>query len=213
MPRYFLSLLAAAAASVALLSACSNTPEAAVPVAAVAYRVDAAQSQLQFVTLKAGQAGAGGVAEVQQFTRFSGGVDAAGAVVLDIDLASVDTGVAIRDERLRTMLFNVPVNPRARFSAQIDPGLVKDLAVGAARDIDAAGQLRLAGQSRDVKAQLRVVRLASGGLQVSTRSPLVIDLAAFGLKPGVEALREVMGLNFLAAAAPVSLTLVLHAQR
>jgi polyisoprenoid-binding protein YceI len=179
----------------------------------VAFRVDAAQSQLQFVTLKAGQAGAGGVAEVQKFTRFTGGVDAAGAVVLDIDLASVETGVAIRDDRIRTLLFNVAANPSARFSAQVDPGLVKNLAVGGSADVDTTGQLRLAGQSREVKAQLRVARLASGGLQVSTRSPFVVDLSGFGLKPGVEALREVMGLNFLAASAPVSLHLVLYAQR
>lgn len=212
MPRSFFRPLAATAAAVALLSACSNTPETTVA-AASTYRVDAAQSQLQFVTLKSGQAGAGGVAEVQKFTRFSGGIDAAGAVVLDIDLASVETGVAIRDERLRTLLFNVPVNPSARFSAKVDPGLLKDLAKGASRDVEAAGQLRLAGQSRDVTAQLRLVRLVDGGLQVSSRSPLVIDLAAFGLKPGVEALREIMGLNFLAASAPVNLTLVMHAQR
>jgi polyisoprenoid-binding protein YceI len=210
MPPSLLRLLVVAATSASLLSACSNTPEAAPP---LAYRVDAAQSQLQFVTLKAGQAGVGGVAEVQKFTRFTGGVDAAGAVVLEIDLASVDTGVPIRDDRMRTMLFNVAANPNARFSANVDPGLVKGLAIGGAIDVDAAGQLRLAGQSRDVKAPLRVARLSTGALQVSTRSPLVVDLSGFGLKPGVEALREIMGLNFLAASAPVSLNLVLHAQR
>jgi polyisoprenoid-binding protein YceI len=121
--------------------------------------------------------------------------------------------VPIRDDRMRTMLFNVAANPNARFSANVDPGLVKGLAIGGAIDVDAAGQLRLAGQSRDVKAPLRVARLSTGALQVSTRSPLVVDLSGFGLKPGVEALREIMGLNFLAASAPVSLNLVLHAQR
>lgn len=203
--------LAAALAVVALSTACSNLePTAAGP---VVYRVDTAQSAMQFVTLKAGQAGAGGIAEVQRFSRFGGGIDAAGKVTLDIELASVETGIGIRDDRIRNMLFNVAVNPSARFAAQLQPAWLASLPAASSKDLDVSGELSLAGQTRPVAAQLRVTRLASGRLQVATRSPVVIDLATYGLKPGVEALREVMGLNFLAASAPVSFALVLNEAR
>jgi polyisoprenoid-binding protein YceI len=213
MKRSPRTLLAATLAALTLATACSSLETTPAAASASAYRVDATQSAMQFVTLKAGQAGAGGIAEVQRFTHFDGGVDAAGKVTLDIELASAETGISIRDERLRTLLFNVAVNPRARFAAQIDPAWLAALPVAGTQDVDVAGSLTLAGQTRPVAAQLRATRLASGRLQVSTRSPVVIDLAAFGLKPGVEALREVMGLNFLAASAPVSFALVLNEAR
>jgi polyisoprenoid-binding protein YceI len=120
--------------------------------------------------------------------------------------------VDIRDERLRTMLFNVKVTPQAHFEAQLDPALISALPANGARDVDLNGSLTLAGQTQPVAAKLRVARVG-GGLQVATRAPIVVDANQYGLKPGVEALREVMGLNFLASAAPVTFSLVLHAAR
>ena len=140
-------------------------------------------------------------------------MNAQGQVEFDVELASVDTGVGIRDERLRTMLFNVAATPRATFSAQIDPALIAALPPQGARDVELAGRLTLAGQTKPVAAFVRVARGAGGDLQVGTREPIVVDTQQFGLKPGVEALRELMGLNFLASAAPVTFALVLHAQR
>jgi hypothetical protein len=64
-----------------------------------------------------------------------------------------------------------------------------------------------------VAAKLRVSRLERGSLQVATRVPIIVDVNQYGMKSGVEALREVVGLNFLASAAPVTFTLALHEQR
>ena len=192
------------------LAACGHTPPPAQP---LAWRVDLAQSSVNFVSTKAGAPGAGGVSEVSRFGRFSGGMSAQGRVEFDVELASVDTGVGIRDERLRTVLFNVAAVPRATFSAQIDPALIAALPPQGARDVELAGQLTLAGQTKPVAARVRVARGAGGDLQVGTREPIVVDAQQFGLKPGVEALRELMGLNFLASAAPVTFALVLHEQR
>lgn len=198
----------------ALLAACSNLPDSASSASSsAAYQVDVAQSSVQFVTTKAGQPGVGGISEVQSFKRYTGGMAADGRVSFDIDLASVDTGVGIRDERLRNMLFMVQATPQARFTAQIDPAVARALRTAGFSDIDVKGNLALAGQTRPVDAKLRVTRLAGGALQVATRAPIVVDANQYGMKAGVEALREVMGLNFLASAAPVSFTLVLNAQR
>jgi polyisoprenoid-binding protein YceI len=80
------------------------------------------------------------------------------------------------------------------------------------RDIDLTGQLTLAGQSKPVVAKVRVGALGAGLIGVSTRAPIVVDASDFGLRAGVEALREVMGLNMLSAAAPVSFALVMRQQ-
>jgi polyisoprenoid-binding protein YceI len=175
-----------------------------------AWLVDNAASQLSFVTTKASQAGVGGVQEVQRFKSFQGGVDAQGRISLSVDLASVDTGVEIRDERLRTLLFNSA--PAATFSAQLATGWATGLDK-APLDLDVAGQFTLAGQARPMTAKLRVARLGDGRLWVASRAPLVVSLADHGQSAGVEALRAVMGLNYLAGVAPVSLSLTLNEQK
>lgn len=178
--------------------------------------VDGTQSNLNFVTTKAGQAGVGGIGEVQTFKRFTGGMDATGQIKLVIDLASVDTGVEIRDERLRTMLWNIKATPQATFTAKLSAEnltkLSSDTTGDATSDMDVAGQLELAGQTKPVNAKLRAIRTSGNKIMVVTRAPIIINSNDYGLKAGVEAMREVMNLNFLASTAPVSFSLVLNAQ-
>jgi polyisoprenoid-binding protein YceI len=170
------------------------------------------QSTLNFVTTKAGQQGVAGISETQSFKRYSGGIDQNGKILLNIDLASVDTGIEIRDERLRTMLWNVKATPQATFTAQLPLEALKSVGTSGVQNIELNGQLQMGGQTKPVVAIVRVSRLATDQLLVVTRSPILINANDYGLRPGVEALREVMGLNFLAGSAPVSFTLVLNAK-
>jgi hypothetical protein len=54
--------------------------------------------------------------------------------------------------------------------------------------------------------------MSGGKIMVTTRAPIIVNSNDYGLKAGVEAMREVMNLNFLASTAPVSFSLVLNAQ-
>jgi polyisoprenoid-binding protein YceI len=191
-------------------SGCTTAPDSAMPSAG--YQLDASQSTLNFVTTKAGQPGTAAVIESQSFKRFSGGVDALGRINLDIDLASVDTGIEIRDERLKTMLWNVKLTPRASFTAKLPSDVVTSFSTAGFKDIEVAGTLQMAGLSKPVSAKLRV--LTSGQkMSVVTREPILVNANDFGLKPGVEALREVMGLNVLSPAAPVTFSLSLNSTK
>jgi polyisoprenoid-binding protein YceI len=196
----------------ATLLGCMSPPAQNAPATAASWRLEPAQSSLSFVTTKAGQPGVAAIAEVQAFRRFNGELNSRGQIQFSIDLASVDTGIEIRDERLRTMLFNVGAAPQATFSAQIDPALLRDLGTAGVRDMDLNGQLTLAGQSKPVVAKVRVSALDAGLIGVSTRAPIVVNASDFGLRAGVEALRDVMGLSMLSAAAPVSFALVMRQQ-
>ena len=72
------------------------------------------QSSLQFASVKNTQ-----FAEVHSFKTLSGGLTKDGNVAINIDLASVDTLIPIRDQRMKEMLFNVVSFPQARVSAWI----------------------------------------------------------------------------------------------
>jgi polyisoprenoid-binding protein YceI len=206
-----ITFVVSAVAAASLVAACSNLPGALS--ASNGWAIDPAQSSLNFVTTKAGQAGVAGIGEVQSFKRFTGGMDASGQVKLMIDLVSIDTGVEIRDDRMRNMLWNVKATPQATFSAKLAADQMLMIAGAASTDVDVAGQLELAGQIKPVAAKLRVSRLGNDKIMVVTRAPILVNSNDFGLRAGVEAMRDVMGLNFLSASAPVTFALVLNAQK
>ena len=68
--------------------------------ASAQWSLDLDNSQLSFVTVKAEH-----IAEVHSFSRLEGQIDAAGNARISIDLSSVETGIAIRNERMQSMLF------------------------------------------------------------------------------------------------------------
>jgi polyisoprenoid-binding protein YceI len=177
---------------------------------AASWNLDAQHSELHFVTTKAGKPGIAAIEEVQSFTAFTGVLDGSGQVQLTVDLASVQTQVPLRDQRLRDMLFKVTEHPRAQFAAQFDMSALKGLKTGQFKDVSVSGTLAINGTKQPLDANLRVIKLAHGALLVSTRQPIVVDLQKFNLSEGVSALQDVMALNVLSATAPVSFSLVLN---
>ncbi len=199
---------AAAVLAAVTLAACNHMPAAQ---QSRSYEVDPARSAVTFVSTKAGATGVGGVTEMMRFARYSGGLDASGKVSLNIDLASIDSGIEIRDDRMRKMLWNVGATPSATFSAQLPANALRQVG-SAGQVIEIEGQLQMAGQAKAVATKLVVTPAPGGQLMVSTLQPIVINANDFGLTAGVEALREVVGLSFISTSAPVSLNLALKAK-
>lgn len=166
------------------------------------WRLDNDASELRFVTTKNTNA-----AEVQRFTKLTGELSESGAARLTIDLASVETGVPIRNERLQTMLFEIAQFPAAQFDAQIDPKQLAALDPGASFDVELAGKLTLHGKTQDTKALLRVVRLRDQRIMVSTRAPILVSASLFDLGAGIEKLREIMALPNIIGTVPVTFAL------
>ena len=83
--------------------------------ASAQWSLDLDNSQLSFVTVKAEH-----IAEVHSFSRLEGQIDAAGNARISIDLSSVETGIAIRNERMQSMLFETGLYPQAAVSAAIN---------------------------------------------------------------------------------------------
>jgi polyisoprenoid-binding protein YceI len=131
-------------------------------------------------------------------------MDAQGKVLLDIDLSSVDSGIEIRDQRLKTIFWNVATHPVVTFVSQIKAAdLQKINAAKESVQLTVEGLLSMAGQSKPIQAQLQVTPL-NNKLIINTRQAIVVNASDFGLSTGVEALRAIMGLNYLSTSAPVS---------
>ena len=138
-------------------------------------------------------------------------MDDTGKVEVVIQLASVDTAVPIRDERMRDMLFNTNLFPTASVTAQVDPAEITGLVSGQSINIETEITVDLHGQSKKYKAAVSVVKLQSGSLMVNTIYPIIVNADDFTLAKGVEALRDIAKLPAISTAVPVSLVLVFNA--
>ena len=204
-----------AAVSTILLTACTTgagTSTVNEQTTAQNWQVDNARSNFTFVTTKAGQPGTNAITEVSSFKRVAGSVTSQGQIELLVDLTSIDTGFEIRDDRVKAMLFNVGATPQAKFAAKIEANTIRSIPANGFKDVEVAGQLTIAAQTKPVVAKLRVSQLGTGALQVATIAPIVINANDYGIGTGVEALRDIMGLNLLSPAAPVSFNLVMSAK-
>ena len=159
-------------------------------------------SQLNFTTTKAGNIG-----EVHRFKELAGNVDEAGNIRLEINTASVDTLIPIRDERLQKILFQSGAFPTAVFTATIEGGLPTDLAVGASKVIDLSGSLTIRDQSVPTSGQVLVTRVNARAILVTSLAPIIVNAGAFELAEPIEQLREIAGLPSISLAVPVSFTL------
>ena len=159
-------------------------------------------STLSFVTVKADH-----VAEVHTFDELSGAIDADGLVSIEIELASVNTLVPIRNERMQSMLFETNLFPRGSIKAQINAEQLANIAVGSSEEMGVDFSLELHEQSQNYNATVLVSRQQSG-LVATTLKPIVVSAESFDLVSGVESLREVAGLPSISRAVPVSFTVV-----
>lgn len=163
------------------------------------WKLDSQNSTLNFVSVKNSA-----VTEVHQFKKLSGFVDDKGQVTVDIDLASVDTKINIRDQRMRDMLFQVTNYPEANLSAKLNIEPLQALKVGESMVMPVDFELALHDNVQKIATQVSVVALADGGLQVTTLEPVVVDANKFDLDDGVKALQDVAKLNAIAMGIPVN---------
>lgn len=159
-------------------------------------------STLSFVTVKADH-----VAEVHTFDELSGAIGKDGSVSIEIALASVNTLVPIRNERMQSMLFETDLFPRATITSQINSDGLANMALGSSEEIGLDFTVELHNQSQTYNATVLVSR-QEAGLVATTLKPIVVNAESFDLVAGVEALREVAGLPSISRAVPVSFTVV-----
>ena len=166
------------------------------------WELDNNSSTLSFVTVKADHVG-----EVHTFDQLSGDINDDGSVQITIELASVNTLIDIRNERMQNMLFETNLFPQANISGEIDLDAVAAMDAGVSQAISVDFDLAIHGESSSYTADVLVTRTESGVL-ASTVKPIIVMADTHGFVSGIEALREVAGLPSISRAVPVSFNVV-----
>ncbi len=161
-----------------------------------AWELDNSASRVSFVTNKAGA-----VAEVHRFAQLDGSIDADGAAQVTIELASIDTLLPDRDQRLRDILFQVARYPEAVIKAEFDPALLQNLSSQSSLKLPVT--LDLHGTSVTLNPELVIAQLPNGSLAVSSMEPVVVYGYQFGFMEAIEELRTIAGLPSISPAVTV----------
>jgi polyisoprenoid-binding protein YceI len=168
------------------------------------WKVDSEQSKVFFISTKNLN-----ISEVHSFNRIDGQLSSDGQFSADISLSSVETGIDIRNQRMRDMLFKVDLFPKANISATL-PKAIMGLAKGESMHTELPATLTLMGASKALNLDLIVSKTNDGKYMVSSAKPVLLGASELGLQEGVEALQKIAGLTSIGLTVPVTFNLVLN---
>lgn len=175
-----------------LISAVTSLP------ALAAWQLDNDNSQLTFMSVKKST-----IAENHHFKRFNGNIDEKAQVSINVDLASVDTNIAIRDERMKQFVFESDKYTTATFNAQLDNTMLEALKVGDVKALTVDGQLDFHGQQQTISMKVNVAKLSEKKIIVHTSQPFFVKADAFGVIAGINKLKELAALPSIDYVVPV----------
>lgn len=147
------------------------------------------------------------VSEVHHFSQLSGELSEKGKLWVGINLASVATGVAIRDTRMAEKLFLIDQFPTAKLSATL-PDNVLALKRGQTASFVLPAKLKIMSTELPIEVSVQVTKSSDGNITATSSKPILISAADYGLQSGVELLQQIAGLSSIGLSVPVSFNLV-----
>lgn len=163
------------------------------------WTLDAANSNISYGTIKNSMIG-----ESNTFKTISGTIDDNGHINIEIALASVDTQLELRDQRMRDIVFKVAENVSAKLTGDMNLQAHQDQEIGTSRVIEATIGLELVGEKLEHDVMLVVTRLAENKVMVTPHGVMFIDADEYELLDAIEELRNLAGLESIASVVPMS---------
>ncbi len=163
------------------------------------------ESTLNFISVKKSA-----VAEVHQFKSLSGTLDKKGIISVTVDLSSAETGIAIRNDRLKSMLFEVASFPKANIKASVDPKKIAAMQAGDSIILPINFKASLHGVSEKIPADVRIIKLSGNRLLALSVKPIIINTYTYKLSDGIELLRKAAKLPSISTAVPVSFSFIFN---
>lgn len=146
--------------------------------------------------------------ETHKFTVVEGTIGQDGAALVKIELDSINTGVDLRDVRMRFLLFETFKFPFAEISAKLDKADLQSLLTTTRMPLDLTFKINLHGIEKNIKTRVMVTRIVDNAVSVATIKPIIVKAADFGLAQGITKLTEAVGGILIAPAASITFDLV-----
>lgn len=147
------------------------------------------------------------IAENHSFTQITGTIDDSGDANIVIALASVETLIPIRNERMQAILFEVAQYPDVTVTANLDVDVFTRLGLGESKTDTILLGVNLHGTDLSKNVLVKVTRSSDKSYEVTSLGPIVIHASQFALSDGLESLRKVAGLQSIGLMVPVTFDL------
>lgn len=144
------------------------------------------------------------IEEMGNFTEYSAFFNKKGQFKLEIDLASVNTNIIIRDQRIRDWLFETETFTTASITSNLDAEQINQLKLNESIQITQPITLDLHGIQSNLDADLIITRIEPSILSVKTNQPVILSVANFGMKNGLQKMTEVMNLSEILPDIPIT---------
>ena len=161
------------------------------------------ESRINFISIKASD-----IAEIHTFKDLSGSVKNSGEAQVIINLASLETLIPIRNERMGNLLFETKLYPTATFRLGVDLQTILLTEVGKSLDVTYRGVLELKSKQFLIPIKLSVTRLGNESFSVTSSEPLLLNADRLGLSDGIESLRVIAGLPSISKSVSVTFSLI-----
>ena len=161
------------------------------------------ESRINFISIKASD-----IAEIHTFKDLSGSVKNSGEAQVIINLASLETLIPIRNERMGNLLFETKLYPTATFRLGVDLQTILLTEVGKSLGVTYRGVLELKSKQFLIPIKLSVTRLGNESFSVTSSEPLLLNADRLGLSGGIESLRVIAGLPSISKSVSVTFSLI-----
>ena len=167
--------------------------------AAQSWTLDPSASTLSYQSVKKNT-----IVETNKIRNLTGSISGDGEAKVVVDLNSVETGIDIRDVRMRFLFFQTFQFPTATVTTKIDPAAFADLATKRRIKMTLPFTLDLHGLKKELTADVVVTMVSDSAVSVASDSPIEIKVEDFGLGPAIEKLEQAGNISSIVPVASVS---------
>lgn len=167
------------------------------------WTLDPSQSTLTYQSVKKNT-----IVETNTIRNISGGIMPDGSATVTFDLNSVDTGVDLRNVRMRFLFFETFQYPTATVTVKVDPATFAELAAKHRMTMALPFRLNLHGVEKDLETKVAVTLITEKLVSVASQAPVAIKVEDFGLLPAIEKLERAANVTNIVPTASVSFDFV-----
>ena len=151
------------------------------------------------------------ITEIHSFKKFDATINNSGFAIINIDLASVDTRIGVRDERMQEHLFETARFAQATFEAEIPVTVLAQVSAGQQTEFELKGKISLHGEKSEAHCRVMISPNKDKTITVNSITPMIIDAESFSLVAGINKLQEIAGLKSITRTVPVMFSLTFKA--
>ena len=145
--------------------------------------------------------------EKHRFTSLEGNVSRNGDASIKIDLNSIDTGIDLRNVRMRFLLFETFKYPYAVITAKIDRSKLSDFTSQTRISYVLRAHVDIHGIAKDFDIPVEIGRVNDNTVTVSTIQPVQVSGETFDFMAGLSKLSDAMGGIRIVPSASISFDL------